>query len=109
MSGTDFEFLNSHKSTSVFILYKLFNKMSIFWVPNATLCIEGDTDTMESDKYNLELSRKWVKMIYKALLKQGIAKERMWYREYGDKSLLLSNKIPKGRIINRRVEIYIEY
>jgi len=32
---------------------------------------------MESDKYNLELSRKWVKMIYKALLKQGIAKERM--------------------------------
>lgn len=66
--------------------------------------IEGHTDSKGSDKYNQVLSEKRAKAVYDALLKYGIAPNRLSFIGYGEVKPIADNNTDDGRAKNRRVE-----
>ena len=69
--------------------------------------IEGHTDSVGSEEYNLGLSEKRADAVRDELVKQGISSERIFTRGYGKKYPEASNDTPAGRQQNRRVEVII--
>jgi len=67
--------------------------------------VEGYTDSLESDEYNLKLSEKRADFVYNYLIKKGISKERLTKSFYGKTQPVDDNKTIAGRAKNRRVEI----
>jgi outer membrane protein OmpA-like peptidoglycan-associated protein len=75
--------------------------------PNRNVLIEGHTDNVGSEEYNLELSEKRADAVKDALVAKGIAEERITTKGYGEKYPVASNNTPDGRKQNRRVEVVI--
>jgi outer membrane protein OmpA-like peptidoglycan-associated protein len=75
--------------------------------PTRNILIEGFTDSVGSETYNLGLSQKRADAVSDALKKAGIADERITTKGHGEGFPLASNSIPAGRQQNRRVEITI--
>jgi outer membrane protein OmpA-like peptidoglycan-associated protein len=71
------------------------------------LLIEGFSDSAGSDKYNLSLSNRRAMAVRQALLKRGVASERIRVRGYGAAYPVASKGNEVGRQQNRRVEIVI--
>ncbi len=68
--------------------------------------IEGHTDSVGTDEYNLQLSRKRAESVRNYLLSKGIAPERIAIFGFGSSMPVASNKTEEGRALNRRVEIW---
>ncbi len=75
--------------------------------PNRKVQIEGFTDSVGSDEYNLGLSMRRAEAVRNALNGRGIELDRILYRGYGEMYPVASNDNPAGRQRNRRVEIII--
>jgi len=75
--------------------------------PNRNIIIEGHTDSIGSDTFNLGLSQERAKAVQAPLIAKGIAAERITTKGYGEKYPIASNANPAGRQQNRRVEIII--
>ncbi len=76
--------------------------------PKAKIRLEGYTDSVGTNKYNLGLSRRRAAATKKYLVKEaGIAARRISTVGYGESNPIASNKTPEGRAMNRRVEILI--
>ncbi len=71
------------------------------------IIIEGYTDSIGTEEYNLKLSRKRADAVANYLIKKGIKKEKIKTIGYGESKPLFSNKTEEGRAKNRRVEIKI--
>jgi outer membrane protein OmpA-like peptidoglycan-associated protein len=69
--------------------------------------IEGHTDSVGSEEYNLGLSERRADAVREELVKQGISSERIFTRGYGKKYPEASNDTAAGRQQNRRVEVVI--
>lgn len=69
--------------------------------------IQGHTDNVGSTSYNIKLSDGRAKSVLAWLSDQGIAKERMAATGYGEGLPIASNRTPKGRETNRRVQFKI--
>ena len=69
--------------------------------------IEGYTDSVGSDSYNLELSEMRAVSARNELVERGIAAERITTRGFGKRDPVASNDTPEGRKLNRRVEVII--
>ncbi len=68
--------------------------------------IEGHTDSMGSDTYNMVLSARRAQSVKKYLAKNfGIASERLTSEGRGKREPIAPNETPEGRQKNRRVEI----
>ena len=67
--------------------------------------IEGNTDSVADDIFNLNLSKKRAKKIYQILLKNGIDKKRISVKWYGEINPIATNITKEGRAKNRRVDI----
>ncbi len=67
--------------------------------------IEGHTDSVGSDAYNSELSRRRAQAVADALVSQGIPSARMEILGRGEGFPVATNETPAGRQQNRRVEI----
>jgi outer membrane protein OmpA-like peptidoglycan-associated protein len=67
--------------------------------------IEGYTDSLESDVYNMKLSEKRANYVFDYLIKKGIPNERLVKSFYGKTKPVDNNKTAEGRAKNRRVEI----
>ncbi|KAI9549919.1 hypothetical protein GHT06_004504 [Daphnia sinensis] len=65
------------------------------------------TDNVQSEAYNLKLSKSRVEATAGKLMKQGIASDRIESKYYGESSPVASNKYEAGRAANRRVEIVV--
>jgi len=65
--------------------------------------IQGHTDSIGSERYNLILSTRRAKAVYKALLKENVDPKRLNYKGYGESHPIASNKTKEGRALNRRV------
>jgi len=74
---------------------------------NRGLLVEGHTDSVGGDEYNLELSEHRAESVKNALIKRGIAPERIATIGYGKKYPIASNATAAGKQQNRRVEAII--
>lgn len=75
--------------------------------PDRGLVIEGHTDSVGDDAYNLDLSRRRADSVKAYLMKNGIDPGRMSATGLGESSPVSGNDSPTGRQQNRRVEVII--
>ncbi len=71
--------------------------------PGTTAEIEGHTDNVGSDAYNLKLSQKRAESVMKHLANKGIDPTRMKAVGYGETRPVADNSTKEGRDRNRRV------
>ncbi|GIV41465.1 MAG: cell envelope biogenesis protein OmpA [Vicingaceae bacterium] len=69
--------------------------------------IQGHTDNVGDDDFNMALSENRARVVYEYLLKKGIPAERMTYKGYGETRPVASNATEEGRAKNRRTEFLI--
>ncbi|HZD54785.1 MAG TPA: OmpA family protein [Candidatus Aquicultoraceae bacterium] len=74
---------------------------------NRNVLIEGHTDSVGSDEYNMELSRKRADSVKEKLLGYGIDPARITTVGYGEKYPAVKNDTEFNRSLNRRVEVII--
>ncbi len=72
---------------------------------NLKIRIEGHTDIVGSDSYNLELSRKRANAVKTYLVRKGISRKRLIAKGYGSRKPVADNDTEEGKAKNRRVEI----
>jgi outer membrane protein OmpA-like peptidoglycan-associated protein len=75
--------------------------------PQRNVLIEGHTDSVGSDEYNLTLSEQRANSVRTALIDYEVPPERITIKGYGKKFPVASNDTASGRQQNRRVEIVI--
>lgn len=75
--------------------------------PERQAMIEGHTDSMGSESYNLELSQRRADAVRDFLMQNGVKSSQITTRGYGKTSPVASNDTAAGRQQNRRVEIII--
>ncbi|MGQ7847498.1 OmpA family protein [Granulosicoccus sp. 3-233] len=73
--------------------------------PDRQAVIEGHTDSMGDDDYNLDLSRSRAFAVRQALIEQGVSASRITTQGFGEALPVASNATAAGRQENRRVEI----
>ena len=69
--------------------------------------VEGHTDNIGSAHYNRDLSQRRAQSVVNALVKRGIAAEKLLPAGYGFDRPVATNETAKGRALNRRVEFTI--
>jgi len=75
--------------------------------PGRNVLIEGHTDSVGSEEYNLTLSERRADSVKESLTSRGIAEERIATKGYGKKYPVASNDTAAGKQQNRRVEVII--
>lgn len=75
----------------------------------ATLLIQGHTDVIGDPDYNMKLSLRRAESVARYFMDRGILKSRITYQGFGMSKPLMVNSLPEGRMMNRRVEIFILY
>lgn len=75
--------------------------------PERKIVLEGHTDSVGSDSYNMELAQKRAESVRNFLIQSGIASHRIAAHGLGKGYPVASNDTEAGRLQNRRVEIII--
>lgn len=75
--------------------------------PERQMLIEGYTDSVGNEAYNLTLSERRAQAVRDALVERGVGSARITARGYGKAHPVADNGSPDGRAMNRRVEIVI--
>jgi len=75
--------------------------------PENRALIEGHTDSVGSEAYNLDLSQRRADAVRNFLLQNGVNAAQITTRGYGKASPVASNDTVEGRQQNRRVELII--
>jgi outer membrane protein OmpA-like peptidoglycan-associated protein len=75
--------------------------------PTRNILIEGYTDSVGSDEFNLTLSQKRADAVKEQLVAMGIRSDRITTKGYGKQFPVASNESEGGRQLNRRVEVLI--
>jgi outer membrane protein OmpA-like peptidoglycan-associated protein len=75
--------------------------------PQRKVMVEGFTDSVGSDSFNMELSDRRANSVRMALIDLGIDSNRIDARGYGEGYPVAGNDTPSGRQMNRRVEVII--
>ena len=73
--------------------------------PERVAVIEGHTDSMGDDNFNIQLSRKRALSVRDALVNAGVRESRMSVNGLGESLPVDSNDTAAGRQANRRVEV----
>ena len=75
--------------------------------PERTVSVEGYTDSVGGDNFNLGLSQRRADAVSTALTSRGLDLARIAARGYGESRPVASNDTAEGRQRNRRIEIVI--
>ena len=75
--------------------------------PNWSLKLEGYTDNVGKEDYNLKLSKKRAEAVKKYIESKGIMPSRITAEGFGSSKPIADNKTEAGREKNRRVEFKI--
>jgi outer membrane protein OmpA-like peptidoglycan-associated protein len=108
LSKVNFE-TNSHKilgntaNAEVNRIYALLLKNEVLHVN-----IQGHTDNVGGDAFNMTLSYRRAVEIYNLLIAKGVKANRISYEGYGKSRPIATNETEPGKLKNRRVEIEIE-
>lgn len=82
--------------------------------PERTLSVEGHTDSVGTEEYNLELSLRRAQQVMEELRTGGVLQEKVRSVGHGERYPVAPNRNPEGRddaqgrAQNRRVEVVIE-
>jgi len=77
--------------------------------PKTDVELEGHTDSVGTDEYNMDLSNRRAESVKRELVKKfNIDSSRISTSGYGESKPVASNDTPEGRMKNRRVEAFIE-
>jgi OOP family OmpA-OmpF porin len=96
--------LKLESQTSLDELVSLLNKY-----PAAKLSIEGHTDDVGDNDYNMTLSQKRTESVKNYLISKGISESRLTAIGFGETMPIADNKTKVGRSKNRRVELHTSY
>jgi OOP family OmpA-OmpF porin len=72
------------------------------------ILIEGHTDAIGSEEYNLILSKKRAQAVLDFMVSQGVAADRLSSEGYGESRPVADNETEEGRQKNRRVDLVIQ-
>lgn len=75
--------------------------------PKLSIEIDGHTDSLGDDNYNLNLSRRRAESVVKFLTENKISQSRLSARGAGERQPIASNETDEGRAQNRRVEFVV--
>ena len=75
--------------------------------PDTDVDVEGHTDSVGPDAYNLALSERRANSVKRYLTQQGVPGERMTPVGYGETIPIDTNDTEEGRSNNRRVEFRV--
>ncbi|HNZ10512.1 MAG TPA: OmpA family protein [Smithellaceae bacterium] len=75
--------------------------------PQTLIRVEGHTDSVGSDDYNMKLSQRRANTVKLLLTQRGVASGRIETIGYGETMPVATNNTEVGRQMNRRVEIKI--
>ena len=76
--------------------------------PGAKIRLDGYTDSIGTDAYNMKLSERMATAVKDYLIKEaGVASSKITAVGHGEADPVADNKTPEGRTKNRRVEISI--
>ncbi len=76
--------------------------------PEMNVLIEGHTDAIGTDEYNLGLSQRRAQAVYDFMIGQGdVAESRLEWAGYGESRPVADNDTEEGRQKNRRVDLVI--
>jgi len=75
--------------------------------PSLKIRINGHTDSVGSEQSNLLLSKRRAKVIAKKVIQNGISKNRIEWKGFGEKHPIADNGNDAGRLKNRRVEFEV--
>lgn len=75
--------------------------------PDTDLLVEGHTDDVGKDEYNLGLSQRRAEAVANYLRNTGIASSRLIIKWYGEAQPVSDNTTAEGKALNRRVEFVI--
>jgi outer membrane protein OmpA-like peptidoglycan-associated protein len=77
------------------------------------IALEGHTDAIGTDAYNLTLSRRRAESVAQELVARGVRRDRVSVEAFGKRTPIASNTLPDGsdnpagRALNRRVEAIV--
>ncbi|HET9234750.1 MAG TPA: OmpA family protein, partial [Candidatus Eisenbacteria bacterium] len=75
--------------------------------PEMQISVEGHTDNVGSEEYNLKLSEQRAKSVYDFLIHEGVAQARLETKGLGMAQPVAPNETAEGRQKNRRVDLVI--
>jgi outer membrane protein OmpA-like peptidoglycan-associated protein len=75
--------------------------------PDVTLELQGNTDSVGTDSYNMKLGERRAKAVFDYLKSKGVAANRLKAMSFGESKPEASNKTAEGRTENRRVDLII--
>lgn len=70
--------------------------------------IEGNTDSVGSDAYNMQLGQRRADAVEAHLVGKGVSASRLSTVSYGETKPIASNDTAEGRAENRRVDLIVE-
>jgi outer membrane protein OmpA-like peptidoglycan-associated protein len=76
--------------------------------PEMQIKVEGHTDNIGREEYNLDLSRRRAQAVNDFLVSQGLVQGRMTVEGYGMSRPVADNATEEGRQRNRRVDLVIQ-
>ena len=76
--------------------------------PSTRVSVDGYTDSIGSDAYNLRLSERRARTVAEVLVADGVERSRLDVRGHGKANPVADNSTAEGRAENRRVEIVVE-
>lgn len=72
------------------------------------ILVEGYTDSIGTEEYNLGLSQRRAQAVYDFLISQGVVESRLSWAGYGESRPVADNDTDAGRQKNRRVDLVIQ-
>jgi len=73
--------------------------------PDTDLMVEGHTDSVGNDDYNMKLSKRRADSVVNYLKSKGVASRRFSVKAFGETAPRFDNATKEGQAKNRRVEI----
>lgn len=105
--GVNFEF-NSAKITSDSYPILFDAVKTLLRNPNVNVEIQGFTDNIGSEQYNVKLSQRRADAVRTYLISKGVSANRLKAVGYGESNPVADNKTADGRAMNRRIEFKIQ-
>ncbi len=104
--GVNFDFNSSRLTQESYPI--LFHALQVLLQnPEMKVEIQGYTDNIGPESYNVKLSERRAKTVKNYLVAHGVSSSRLVVKGYGSKNPIADNKTANGRAMNRRIEFKV--